>query len=104
LSISIQVASKEVGMAMAETANVVLRLSAMIRSEAGSWLAGCPSLDLYTQGDTEEEAKANLQEAVELWIDSCIERNTLGRALRELGWFRILRGIESPSSCAPFLP
>lgn len=83
-------------MPMAETALVVLQLSALVRREKESWLAGCPSLDVYTQGETADEAKANLREAVELWIDSCIERNTLGKALQELGWFRVPPGTSAP--------
>lgn len=60
------------------------------------WIAGCPSLDVYSQGESEAEATRNLQEAVELWMDSCIERNTLSAALQELGWFRIPAGVSLP--------
>lgn len=79
-------------MSVTETAAVVLRLSAVIRQEDGVWVAGCSSLDVFSQGHSEEDAKANLHEAVELWIDSCLERNTLGAALRELGWYRVPPG------------
>lgn len=83
-------------MAVAETAAVVLRLSARVRQEGELWVAGCPSLDVFSQGDSEEDAKRNLQEAVELWIDSCLERNKLQAALQELGWYRVPPG--SPPS------
>jgi predicted RNase H-like HicB family nuclease len=75
-----------------ETAAVVLHLSAVVRQEGDLWVAGCPSLEVFSQGRSEEDAKANLQEAVEMWIDSCLERNTLATALRELGWYRVSPG------------
>jgi predicted RNase H-like HicB family nuclease len=83
-----------------ETAAVVLQLSAVIRREDGLWVAGCPSLDVFSQGHSEEDAKSNLHEAVELWIDSCLERNTLAAALRELGWYRIPPGTLPKSGNA----
>lgn len=79
-------------MPVTETAAVVLRLSAFVHEEDGLWVAGCPSLDVFSQGDSEDDAKANLEEAASLWIDSCLERNKLGEALRELGWYRIPPG------------
>lgn len=79
-------------MSVPEIAAVVLRLSAFVHRETDLWVAGCPSLDVFSQGDSEKDAKANLQEAIELWIDSCLERNKLGEALRELGWYRIPPG------------
>lgn len=79
-------------MPVTETAAVVLHLSAYVHEEDGLWVAGCPSLDVFSQGDSVEDAKASLQEAVELWIDSCLERNTLSKALRELGWYRVPPG------------
>lgn len=87
----------EVDLAITETAAVVLRLSAFVHQEDDLWVAGCPSLDVFSQGNSAEDAKANLQEAVELWIDSCLERNKLGEALRELGWYRISPGSLHPS-------
>jgi predicted RNase H-like HicB family nuclease len=77
-----------------ETAAVVLRLAAFVHGEEGLWVAGCPSLDVFSQGESKEEAQENLHEAVELWIDSCLERNTLSKALRELGWYRIPPGSQ----------
>ncbi len=53
----------------------------------GKWyIAYCPPLDLSTQGKNLAEAKANLIEAAELFIVSCLERGTLDQALRELGF------------------
>jgi len=49
-------------------------------------LATCPVLDLHTQGDTIDEAKANIIEAIRLFIESCIRRGTLDNVLRECGF------------------
>lgn len=36
-----------------------------------------------TQGTTADDAQRCLQEAVELWFESCVERGVLDQALRE---------------------
>jgi predicted RNase H-like HicB family nuclease len=57
------------------------------RSEEG-WSAVCPALSVASQGKTEEDAKRSLTEAIELWVESCLERGTLDQALRELDFRR----------------
>jgi predicted RNase H-like HicB family nuclease len=58
----------------------------------GNWfIAHCPPLDVTTQGRTEREAKQNLMEACELFLESCLERGTLDQALRELGFSEVSR-------------
>jgi len=42
----------------------------MIYRENGGFVSICPELDVASQGDTVEEASANLREAVELFIES----------------------------------
>ncbi len=71
---------------MPDTVAISVRLNCFVREEGDRWISACPSLDVYSQGRSEEEAKASLEEAISLWIESCIERNTLGRALQELGF------------------
>ena len=46
----------------------------------------CPALDVYSQGDTKEEALSNLREAVQLFISSCYERGTLADVLKDSGF------------------
>ncbi|MGH9379158.1 MAG: hypothetical protein ACRD2Z_00885, partial [Thermoanaerobaculia bacterium] len=84
---------------MADTASTQLRLTCYVREEEGEWVAGCPSLDVHTQADSKEEAQAALEEAVDLWLDSCLERDTLHTALRELGWHRVPVGTEPHETC-----
>jgi predicted RNase H-like HicB family nuclease len=80
----------------ADTLELAIRLSCFSRQEQDYWVSGCPALNVYSQADDEEGARVALQEAVELWIDSCLERNTLHQALTELGWHRIQSGALLP--------
>jgi predicted RNase H-like HicB family nuclease len=45
-------------------------LTANIWREQGGYVSHCPDLDIASQGDTVEEARANLQEAVDLFFES----------------------------------
>lgn len=39
------------------------------QQEEGGWVAHCPELDVVSQGDTVEEALANIKEAVEVYLE-----------------------------------
>lgn len=44
----------------------------------GYWIAECPSLPgCLSQGKTKEEAIANIQEAIEIYLESLEARNSL---------------------------
>ncbi len=45
-------------------------LTAIIEREGDGYVSLCPDLDVASQGDTIEEARKNLQEAVELFLES----------------------------------
>jgi len=60
------------------------------------WVAGCPALDVYSQGSDESDAKRCLKEAITLWVESCLERGTLDEALRQLGFHRRAEGSVEP--------
>lgn len=81
---------------MDDTLELSVKLMCFFREEAGQWVAGCPSLDVYSQGDTPEDAQEALREAVGMWIESCLERDTLEQAMREVGWHRIPPGATPP--------
>jgi len=61
-------------------------LYGVVKRDGDWYVAHCPPLDLTTQGRTLSEAKANLVEASELFIASCLERGTLDQAMKELGF------------------
>ena len=44
--------------------------TAIVEKEAHSYVALCPELDVASQGNSVEEATANLKEAVELFLES----------------------------------
>ncbi|HEV8629706.1 MAG TPA: hypothetical protein VGV61_05265, partial [Thermoanaerobaculia bacterium] len=72
---------------MVESIKLQVRLRAFTRREKSKrWIAGCPSLSVYSQGIDADDARRSLQQAVELWFESCIERGMLERALVEVGF------------------
>jgi predicted RNase H-like HicB family nuclease len=44
--------------------------TALLQREGDGYVALCPELDVASQGPTVEEAKANLREAVELFLEA----------------------------------
>ena len=46
------------------------QLTAIIEREGDGYVALCPELDIASQGDTVEEARRNLTEALELFFES----------------------------------
>lgn len=59
------------------------------------FISRCPLLDVYSQGRTKKKAIDNLKEALKLFIESCYERGTLGKVLRQSGFQT--SNIESPT-------
>ena len=47
----------------------IQNFTAIIEREDNGYVSLCPELDVASQGDTVEEAKANLQEAIELFFE-----------------------------------
>ncbi len=47
-----------------------MRLTAIFSKEDDMYVALCPELDIASQGFTIEEAKNNLKEAIELFLES----------------------------------
>lgn len=46
------------------------QFTAIIEREDNGYVALCPELDIASQGDTIESARANLQEALQLFLES----------------------------------
>jgi predicted RNase H-like HicB family nuclease len=53
--------------------------TALVQREGDGWVALCPELDVASQGDSVEEAKANLREAVELLLETASPEEIEGR-------------------------
>ncbi len=56
-------------------------LTAFVEREGEGFVSLCPELDIASQGDTVEEASANLREAVELFLE-CADSSEIVRRLK----------------------
>ena len=73
-----------------DTVEITLCLICTVKREGRNrWVAGCPKLDVYSQGKSAQEAKNSLEEAITLWVEDCIERGTLEQALQEVGFHKV---------------
>ena len=80
---------------MNETIILDVELRAFARRDNDErWIAICPSIGVASQGTDAVDARRCLDEAVQLWFESCIERGTLERALQESN-FRPLQAAET---------
>ena len=46
------------------------KFTAVIEREGDGYISLCPELDIASQGDSVEQAKANLTEAIEMFLES----------------------------------
>lgn len=60
------------------------RLTAVIEREGGGFVSLCPELDIASQGNTVEEAWANLTEAVELFLATASPQEIRSRLTDEI--------------------
>jgi predicted RNase H-like HicB family nuclease len=71
-------------MTVNESISLNVNLRAYVRRDTPRrWVATCPLIGVTTQAKTADDARRCLQEAVELWFESCVERGVLDHALRE---------------------
>jgi len=52
------------------------------------YVAICPDLDVSSYGETENEARISLKEAVEAFLEECEKMGTLEEVLEEAGFTR----------------
>lgn len=52
-------------------------LTSVVLPEEGGFYAICPELDVASQGDTTAEAKANLKEALALYLEGMTEEEII---------------------------
>jgi predicted RNase H-like HicB family nuclease len=60
---------------------LAMRLTAIIEREGNGYVSLCPELDIASQGDTIEQARDNLQEALELFFE-CVSAEEVKSRLR----------------------
>ena len=60
------------------------RFTAVIEREGDGYVSLCPEFDIASQGDSVEEAKANLTEAIELFLETADETEIKNRLHTEV--------------------
>jgi predicted RNase H-like HicB family nuclease len=60
------------------------QLTAIIEREGNGYVALCPELDIASQGDTIQEARENLREALELFFESASPKEIQNRLRQEV--------------------
>lgn len=86
---------------MQNEVKVSVNLQVALRLDGDTWVGVCPSLDLASQGETEDLALQAVTDAVEVWFESCLERGVLAQALEASGFKRathnavVLDGVDT---------
>lgn len=60
------------------------QFTAIIEREGNGYVSLCPELDIASQGDTVEEARDNLREALELFFETASQQEIQSRMLGEV--------------------
>lgn len=60
------------------------QLTAVIEREGNGYVSLCPELDVASQGDTIEEARANLIEAIQLFLETASAQEIQERMHEEI--------------------
>jgi len=60
------------------------QLTAIIEREGNGYVSLCPELDIASQGDTIEEARTNLREALELFFETASPKEIQTRLHEEV--------------------
>jgi predicted RNase H-like HicB family nuclease len=60
------------------------QLTAIIEREGTGYVALCPEFDIASQGDTIEEARSNLREALELFFETASPEEVRARMHEEV--------------------
>ena len=60
------------------------QFTAVIEREENGFAALCPELDVASQGDTVDQARSNLREAVELFLECAAPEELRGRLHNEV--------------------
>lgn len=76
---------------MSGTIEININLRVNVVQKEGYFLASCDQLDVHAEGDTEAEAMHHIQDALQGFLECCIEMGTLDTVMRDAGFNRIIR-------------
>lgn len=65
---------------------IEIQVSIVVRKEGNQYAAWCPELDVASCGDTIEEACGNLDDAIDLYLDTLVEEDEFFQVLDERGF------------------
>ena len=71
-------------------------LTAIIEREGDGYVALCPEVDAASQGSTVQEARANLEEALELFFETASDTEIMRRLRSEVYVTRIEVPVRAP--------
>jgi predicted RNase H-like HicB family nuclease len=73
--------------------------------DAGVFVSHCPTLNVYSQGESEEEALEAIKEAVTLHVTTAFDFNRLDKVLRKAGFerFTLDQAVDAAASPAEFV-
>ena len=72
------------------------RFTAIIEREDDAYVALCPELDIASQGDSVAEARNNLREAIELFLESALPNEIQSRLHDEIYVTQMEVAVGSP--------
>lgn len=75
-------------------------LTAIIERDGDGYVALCPEVDVASQGSTVQEARANLQEALELFFEAASESEIARRLRSEVYVTRVQVAVPAPLPAA----
>ena len=75
-------------------------LTAVIERDGDGFVALCPEVDVASQGSTVQEARANLEEALELFFETAPESEIMRRLRSEVYVTRIDVLVRTPQPSA----
>jgi predicted RNase H-like HicB family nuclease len=66
---------------------LIVNLNGAIRKDAAAnvYVSYCPTLKIYSQGETEDQASEALKSAVTLFLTHCVQNGQIDFALKKLG-------------------
>lgn len=65
---------------------ISVHVEIVLFKENKQWISYCPSLELSSYGDTQQEAKEAFDEALNIFLTEVERKGTLERELLRLGW------------------
>jgi predicted RNase H-like HicB family nuclease len=73
-----------------------LQCSVLIRPEGNQYTSWCPELDIASSGATIEEARINLNDAINCFLQTYTELGELSQMLKERG-IKLVKAEEPPT-------